>query len=372
MKLYQYVIRRLVLMVFVLVAISVIIFVLTRGILPPATAVSGYLHLGLTDDGKLSIAQGVGVATRSCPSWTDFVDGHAGCVVPLYQQYFAWLNQILKGNWGYSLTSTNPGTITTLSIFEGEFPYTVQLAVLAAILTITIGFSLGIISATRANSIPDHLSRLTAIIGYSIPAFWFGYLLQILVVLYLVVHGFPLVSQSGYLATSCVICVSNPGNIGTYTTIPFLDALISGNLAYAWDTFVALILPAITLSITTVAFLSRILRSSLVEALQQDYITLARSKGLRERVVIYRHALRNAILPAITVSGLIFASFLGGVVVVETVFDYPGIGHTALNASKSLDVNFLELYVLVSALIIVSANLIVDVLYAFLDPRVRY
>jgi len=109
-----------------------------------------------------------------------------------------------------------------------------------------------------------------------------------------------------------------------------------------------------------------------VEALSQDYITLARSKGLRDRTVIYRHALRNAMLPAITVSGLIFASFLGGVVVVEYVFTYPGIGAAALAASKALDINFLELYVLVSALIIVSANLIVDVLYAFLDPRIRY
>ncbi|MDA4122612.1 MAG: ABC transporter permease [Thaumarchaeota archaeon] len=372
MRLYEFILRRLFLMIFVLFAISVITFILTRGILPPASAVSGYLHLGLSDTGKLDIAQGVGVATRSCPSWSAFIDNHAGCVVPLYQQYFYWLGDVLRGDWGWSNLPNDFGVYPTLAAFSDRFPYTVQLAVFSAILTLVIGFSLGIISATRANKLPDHLSRLTAIIGYSIPAFWFGLLLQLLVVYYLTFNGFSLFPVSGALGTQCAICIANPGTIHAYTTIPVLDSLLSGNLAYLWDTIVAMVLPAITLSITTVAFLSRILRSSMVEALSQDYITLARSKGLRERVVVYRHALRNAILPAITVSGLIFSSFLGGVIVVELIFNYPGIGSVARDATVALDVNFLELYVLVSAFIIVSANLIVDILYAFLDPRIRY
>ena len=372
LKLHEYLLRRLLLTIFVLLAISVITFSITRGLLPPATALTGYLRLGETDQTKLSIAQAVGVATKSCPSFSAFLNNQKGCVVPLWDQYFYWLVDVSKGDWGYSNLPPTAATAPTLTIFAERFPYTLQLAMASAALTILVGFFLGIISATRANRVPDHLSRLSAIVGYSIPAFWFGFILQIAVVLYLAVRGFPLLPVSGALGTGCALCVANPGQIGTYTTIPLFDSLLSGNLAYFWDTLLAMILPAITLSIVPIAILSRILRSSMIEALSQDYILLARSKGLRDWVVIYRHALRNAILPAITACGLIFASFLGGVVVVEYVFTYPGIGAAALAASRNLDINFLELDVLVSALIIVVANLIVDVLYVYLDPRIRY
>ena len=131
-------------------------------------------------------------------------------------------------------------------------------------------------------------------------------------------------------------------------------------------------LPALALAVTTIAALTRILRSSMLEALRQDYVLLARSKGLRNRVVIYRHALRNALLPAITVSGLIVAFLFSGVVLIEIVFALPGIGAAAVSASIVFDLNFLELYILVTALIIVLANLAVDVIYAKLDPRIRY
>ncbi|MGI0079472.1 MAG: ABC transporter permease, partial [Nitrososphaerales archaeon] len=134
----------------------------------------------------------------------------------------------------------------------------------------------------------------------------------------------------------------------------------------------AMILPTITLAFATIGALTRIIRSSMMECLRQDYVLLAKSKGLAERTVVYRHALKNAILPAITITGLIFAILLGGVVVVEFVFNWPGVGLTAVQAAEALDVNFLELYVLVTALIIVLANLAVDVIYAIIDPRIRY
>jgi peptide/nickel transport system permease protein len=143
-------------------------------------------------------------------------------------------------------------------------------------------------------------------------------------------------------------------------------------MPYVWDALVALVLPSITLAITSIGALTRIIRSSMMEALSQDYILLARSKGLRERVVIYRHALRNALLPAITISGLLTASLLGGVVIVEIVFSWPGVGNASLVAADVLDINFLELYVLVTALAIIMTNLVVDILYAKLDPRIRY
>jgi len=134
----------------------------------------------------------------------------------------------------------------------------------------------------------------------------------------------------------------------------------------------AIVLPAFTLSFGTLGALTRVVRSSMMECLRQDYIVLARSKGLRERTVVYRYALKNAMLPALTITGYIAAALLGGAVIVEDVFSWPGIGAAALDASLYLDVNFLELYTLVAAVIIVVANLVVDVLYAYLDPRVRY
>ncbi len=373
MKLYEYVIRRLILMVFVLLAISAITFYITRGTLPPATAVSAYIGPASTDNARLSIAKSVGVATSACPSWNDFISRKPGCIVPLWQQYFSWLFNALRGNWGYSsLPSVAASPTLTWSVFVSRFPYTAQLAILAGVITLLIGLPMGIISATHNNKLPDHISRVTAIVGYSIPSFWFGFMLQITFVIYLAANGTALLPSSGALATQCAVCFSNPGRIGSYTSLPVVDALLSGNVQYFWDTFVAMILPALTLSIGNIAFLSRILRSSMMDVLNQDYILLARSKGLRERTVVYRHALRNALLPAITVSGLILASLLGGVVVVETVFAYPGIGAAALSASNALDLNFVELYVLIAGLIIVVTNLVVDLLYAVFDPRIRY
>jgi peptide/nickel transport system permease protein len=160
--------------------------------------------------------------------------------------------------------------------------------------------------------------------------------------------------------------------VTAYTGLPMLDALLSGNLTYFWDSLVALILPTITLAITSIGALTRILRSSMMEVLRQDYILLARSKGLKERVVVYRHALKNAVLPSITIAGLLFAFLLGGVVIVETVFSLPGVGAASVVASTVIDVNFLELYVLVTAVVIVVTNLSVDLVYAKLDPRIRY
>jgi peptide/nickel transport system permease protein len=154
--------------------------------------------------------------------------------------------------------------------------------------------------------------------------------------------------------------------------MPVVDSLLSGNLGYFWNALVALILPTITLSVSTLGALTRIVRSSMMEALRQDYVLLARSKGLKERVVVYRHAFRNAVLPALTISGLIFAFLLGGVVVVEYIFSWPGVGSAAVIATTVFDVNFLELYILVTSLIIVVANLGVDILYAVLDPRIKY
>lgn len=376
MKLYEYILRRLVLMVFVLFAVSVIVFYLTRGVLPPASALAPYLTPRMNDVTKLVEAQSLGVATASCPSWSSFTTGAPGCVVPLYIQYFTWLRNVFAGNWGFSLIPGVGTGTTTWHLFVSRFPLTAELAIASGILTIVVAIPLGIVSATHNNKAPDHASRIVALTGYSMPIFWLAFLLQIIFVIYIrIQHGqysFGLLPSNGLLGKTCGICIPNPGTINTYTGMPLIDALLSGNGAYFWDSFVALILPTLTLAYGTMAAMTRVLRSSMMEALRQDYILLARSKGIAERTVIYRHALKNAMLPAITIAGLIFAYLLGGVVVVEDIFAWPGVGQAILQASLYLDANFLELYTLVFALVIVLANLCVDILYAVLDPRIRY
>jgi len=372
LKLYEYVIRRLFLLVFVLLAVTVFIFYLMRGLLPPTTALAQFITPKMDDLQKLKLAQSLGVATASCTSYAAFSANQAGCVVPLWGQFVTWLQNALAGNWGYTLLPGLTSTETTWEVFASRFPYTAELAVAGTLLTVIIALPLGIISATHANKWPDHLSRIISLAGYSVPQFWFGYLMQLVFVLYVTAHGSGLLPASGALPTGCAICFSNPGAVNSYTGLPVFDAVLSGNFPYLWDSLVGLALPTVTLAITTIGALTRILRSSMVDALHQDYILLARSKGLKERVVIYRHALRNALLPAITIAGLILAFLFGGVVVVEYVFALPGVGATAVAATYSYDYNFLALYVLVTALIIVTTNLVVDILYAKLDPRIRY
>jgi len=359
-------------MTFVLFALSLLIFYLTRGLLPPTTALAPYISPRIGPEGKLSLARALGVATASCPSYAAFASEESGCIVPLWGQYYGWLTNVLTGNWGFTLLPGITGTATTWHVFFTRFAYTAELSIAAALLTIVIGIPLGIVSATHNNKLPDHASRIISLGGYSVPQFWFGAMLQILFVLYIRLNGFGLLSATGALATACGICFTNPGSITSYTGLPMLDALLSFNVPFFWDALVALILPALTLAITSVGALTRIVRSSMVEVLKQDYILLARSKGLAESVVIYKHALRNAILPAVTVSGLLVAYLLGGAVIVEIVFSWPGVGNASLAAADVLDINFLELYVLVTAVIIVVTNLIVDILYSIVDPRIRY
>jgi ABC-type dipeptide/oligopeptide/nickel transport system permease component len=372
LRLYVYIIRRLLLMIVVLFALSLLIFYLTRGLLPPTTALAAYITPRMDDAAKLSIARALGVATTSCPSYQAFANLQSGCVVPVWEQYGAWLGNVLSGNWGYSLLPGVAPLTPTWNIFFVKFPLTAELAVAGALLTIVFGIPLGIISATHQNKLPDHLSRIVSLGGYSIPQFWFGAVLQIIFVLYIRINGLGLFASNSTVAVLCAICFSNPGSVTSYSGAPVLDGILGFNFPYFWDAVVALILPALTLAITSIGAITRILRSSMMDVLRQDYITLARSKGLKDRVVIYRHALKNAMLPTITVMGLLISYLFGGVVIIEIIFSWQGVGNASLSAANVLDVNFLELYVLVTAVVIVVTNLVVDVIYAKLDPRVRY
>ena len=189
-------------MVFVLLGLSALIFYLTRGLLPPSTALAAYINPRLSDAGKLSIARAVGIATASCPSFTAFADEMKGCVTPLWIQYFTWMKYVLTGNWGYSLLPGISGTARTWNVFFGRFPFTAELDIVAAVLTFVIGLPLGIISATHSNKAPDHISRIVSIGGYSIPQFWFGAMLQIIFVLYARIGNQGFYPASGVLGTA--------------------------------------------------------------------------------------------------------------------------------------------------------------------------
>jgi ABC-type dipeptide/oligopeptide/nickel transport system permease component len=285
-----------------------------------------------------------------------------GFNLPLYDQYFYWLKDVAVGNWGISHWA---GDQSTLAVFASRFPLTVELAVASLVITLTVGIPLGILSAIKKNKPPDYASRILALSGYSMPIFWLGFLFQLLFSYYFRLWGLPVLPSSGYASQNFI------GTVHVITGIPILDAIIEGKPGYLQSSLVHLILPAVTLSFASLGYITRIVGSSMLEVLRQDYITMARSKGLTERVVIYKHALKNALIPVITVAGVLFASLLGGVVVVEYVFSWPGVGEAALQATFANDTNFLMLYTLVSAAIIVIANLCVDILYGVIDPRIR-
>jgi peptide/nickel transport system permease protein len=279
---------------------------------------------------------------------------------PLYMQYFFWLQDVIKGDWG--LTGAWAQGKPANEVFFSHFPYTVELSIFGTLLTIAIGIPLGIVSAIKNNKLSDHVSRIIALAGYSTPAYWFGFLLQLVFFYYFSLWGLPHLPSSG----------ASELGVANITGLPLLDGLLSGNLAYSWDELVHLILPSISLSFISLGFLARIVRASMLEVLRQDYITMARSKGLKERVIIYRHALKNALIPAVTLTGIFFATLLGGAMITEYVFSWPGVGQLAVRAIYQSDSNFILVYSLIFAVIIVFANLIVDIMYAFLDPRIKY
>lgn len=345
MRIYEYIIRRSVLLIFVLFGVSLITFYLSRGVPRAFNPCSPYITPKMSPT----------VIYNTCASH--------GFYQPLYLQYFYWLRDIFSGNWGNAGTWANG--LPVLQVFAQRFPYTVELALAAVLISVLVGLPLGIVSAVRNNRPVDHASRIVALTGISTPVYWFGFILQLVFFYYFLEWGLPNLPNQGALSVGTNV-------ITGYTGIPILDGLLSGNWSYAWDAFLHVILPSITLAFASLGALTRLVRASMLEVLRQDYITLARSKGLSERVVIFRHALRNALIPALTVAGLLFAGLLGGAVITETVFNWPGVGFLSVAAVLQGDSNFVMLYTLVTALIVVVANLIVDVLYAVVDPRIRY
>jgi ABC-type dipeptide/oligopeptide/nickel transport system permease component len=279
---------------------------------------------------------------------------------PMPVQYGIWLKQVARGDLGYSETAKMPVATAVTSFF----PATFELTLVAFFPILLVGVYFGVLSAVYKDKFVDHATRFVAITGYSLPSFVLGLLL--LMVFYGKLHWFPPGRYT--LETDMIV---HADTFRHFTGLLTLDCLLNGQFAAFKDVLAHLVLPAATLLYISVALLLRITRSSMLEELSKDYIRTARAKGLPERVIIRKHALANALIPVVTLSSLLFIGLLGGVVITETVFDFPGIGRWAVVAAQQLDVPGVCGSSLVAAALFVFGNLISDILYAVVDPRIR-
>jgi peptide/nickel transport system permease protein len=277
---------------------------------------------------------------NSTPQTIAYIRHELGLDKPVYTQFFEYMkNIILHFNFGYSFYSG----ASVLSLIKDRLPATLSLTVGAAVIWLLMGIPVGIVSAIKRGSLLDRASMSVALVFVSMPVFWLG-----LIVLFLFaqdigqLHIFP----------------------GANSYVPLTQDPVK------W--FTSLLLPWFVLAATSAAIYSRVLRGSLIETMGEDYIRTARAKGLRERRVVWRHGVRSAITPVLTIFGLDVGALLGGAVITETVFDIPGIGRLNYDAILHSDFPIVQGTVILAALFIVVANIVVDVAYAYLDPRVRY
>ena len=310
-----YIIRRLLLMVLTLFGVSVIIFLLLR-IVPGNIADILFDSAGLID-----------------PAEKAKIVADLGLDLPLPQQYAQWIGGLFRGDLGFSYVSEKP----VLDEIAPRIPITARLAALALFFSIIAGVPLGVISAVRQNSGLDYGLRVLSLSGLSMPSFWLG-----LLILMFCVHFFG--------------------------TIPIYDR--APETFGAW--FAMLAIPAAAVGFRSSALIMRLTRSSMLEVLGQDFVRTARSKGLSETNVTYNHALRNAVLPVITTTGIETAFLFGGLIVTETVFNIPGVARFLVEAIRWRDYPMVQNLVLFIAIIVVTVNLIVDLVYMIVDPRIRY
>ncbi len=333
----DYILRRLILVPPLLLGVTLVAFVLSHSV--PADPVAAHLGQSAMLDPQI-----VAAFKRE---W--------GLDRPLHEQYLAYLDNLRHGNMGRSIVSKRP----VEEDLAQYLPNTILLATAAIVIAVVLGVPLGVISAVKRNAPIDHLVRAVALIGVSMPVFWLA--LVSLFVFYYLLDWMP---GPGMLDNRFV---APP----TVTRVLPIDALLAGEMGVFWNALHHLVLPALVLSSFSIGLIARVTRSSMLEILSQDYMRTARAKGLKERIVVTRHALRNALIPTITVIGLAYGNQLGGAVLTETIFSWPGIGRYAYQAASTLDFPAIMGVTMLIAAIYIGVNLIVDILYGVLDPRIR-
>lgn len=331
----QFIIRRLLNVVLIMVAVSIIIFLLIR-LAPgdPAITMAGE-HAS-----KETLA-------HMRAEW--------GLDRPLFVQYFIWLAHALRGDFGRSIL-THQSVLVEIS---QRFPNTLELSLFAMVFATLVGVIAGIVSAVRRYSVFDYISMFIALFGVSMPIFWLAIMLILVFSIKL-----DLLPTGGRLDVFY--------SIRPITHLYLVDSLLELNFPAFFNTLKHLILPSIALGTIPMAFIARITRSSMLDVMNQDYIRTARSKGLRDNTVIMKHALRNALIPILTASGTEFALLMGGAVLTETIFSWPGLGTYVVQAVSARDYPAVQGAVIFIALVVALVNLLVDILYAYIDPRIHY
>lgn len=333
-----YIIRRFLALALLLVGVSLITFLLVRSVPgDPAALYHGGVPMSESELADLR------------RQW--------GLDRPLPVQYLHYLDGVVRGNFGVSLRTGRP----ILADMMQRLPATIELALAGTALALLVGIPLGVLAALKHNRLPDHVLRMTSLLALGMPSFWLG-----LVLIYLFGYLYPVFPPAeGRIANHIAAPV-------TWTDFITLDSLLQGNWLALRSSLSQLAAPAITVALGLVAVVVRMLRSSLLEELRNDYVRTAHAKGAWPGRVHYRHALRNALIPTITVVGLQLAGLLGGNVLVESVFAWPGIGLYYLDAINNLDYNAVTGVTLLMALVFGVMNLLVDVAISIVDPRVRY
>ncbi|MBW8010143.1 MAG: ABC transporter permease [Chloroflexi bacterium] len=350
----KYIIRRLLLVPVLLIGTTILTFAILQFLTP-------------TERSALYMAD----VPRNENAWNSAIRKY--CLdCPITEQYWRWLvgvrdpvsgeyeTGLLRGHLGYSRS----GHQYVSEMIARRFPATLELALWSILPIVGGGIWLGVKSAVNHNNLIDQVVRVISIIGWSFPTFVFG--LLVLMYFYANLEWFP----PGRLSLWANQIVGDPELFVKYTKLVTVDSLLNLRFDIFWDAIRHLILPIVTLSYLSWALLLRVTRSSMLETLHQDYVTTARAKGLREKDVINRHARPNALLPVLTLAGFTVVGLLNGVVITETIFNYPGIGKAAAAAALSFDVITVLGLALFSGFILVFANLVVDIAYVFVDPRV--
>ncbi len=339
MGLRAFVIRRLLLLIPTLIGVSLLIFLVLQ--LVPAT--------------QRAVAF---VSSERQLQEIDAIIAKYGLNEPVYIQYYHWISSVLQGNLGWSRFAREP----VLSALVRRLPGTIEITAFTAPIVIIAGIFLGVWSAVHRDKLADHVTRVFSIIGWSLPSFWFG-----IVLLSIFYQGLGLFPPGRLTADPH----TQYAGFRLYTGLYTIDGLLNGLPQMTLDALRHLVLPVTTLVVIQIAILVRIMRSSMLEALSKSYIIAARAKGLTQREVINKHARRNALIPAITLSGLLVAGMLNGVVITETIFQFNGVGFWAAGAARIFDIPAVLGFALFSGTLFILANLMVDILYAYIDPRIR-
>ena len=343
MGLRTYVLRRLILTIPVLLGAVVFIFAVLQ-FLPPGMRVAVYI----TDEKMVRF-------------WEQ-VARENGLFDPVYVQFYHWMKALLVD---HNLGIDGQGDLVFNAIMN-RLPATIEVVMYGSPLIILIGLKMGVRAAVNKDKPIDQISRVLTIIATSLPSFWFG-----IVLLSLFYAGLGWFPPQRY-GQEVLKFITTPGTPWRhYTGLMTIDSLINGQWWIFVDAVRHLVLPITVLSLLNSAVMVRVMRSSMLEALGKDYVTAAKAKGLSKNEVVNKHARRNALIPAITISGLMIAGMLTGVTITETVFNIEGVGQYAALSARSLDIAPVIGYALLSAVLFIVSNLIVDVLYAYIDPRIR-